>query len=87
EGQNGASCEFFNIGTGRGVSVLELVHAFERATGQTVPYKIVGRRAGDIEQIYADTSKANQVLGWHSEATLEDTLLSAWNWEKKIRNL
>jgi len=67
--------------------VLELLHAFERATGKAVNFKIVGRRAGDIEQIYADTTKANKVLGWKSDVSLEDTLLSAWNWEKKIRGM
>ena len=85
--QNEGPFEFFNVGTGNGVSVLGLLHAFERATGQKVNYKIVGRRAGDIEQIYADTTKANKVLGWKSDVSLEDTLLSAWNWEKKIRGM
>jgi len=85
--QNLSVFEFFNVGTGTGVSVLSLLDAFEKATGQKVNYKIVGRRAGDIEKIYADTTKANQVLGWKSEATLEETLLSAWNWEKRLRNL
>lgn len=83
--KNESVFEFFNVGTGTGVSVLALLKAFEKATGQKVNYKIVGRRAGDIEKIYADTTKANQVLGWQSAATLEETLLSAWNWEKKIR--
>ena len=83
--KNESGFEFFNVGTGTGVSVLALLKAFEKATGQKVNYKIVGRRAGDIEKIYADTTKANQVLGWKSAATLEETLLSAWNWEKKIR--
>jgi len=85
--KNESAFEFFNVGTGMGVSVLQLLHAFERATGQKINYKIVGRRAGDVEQIYADTTKANQVLGWKSAATLEETLLSAWNWEKKIRGI
>ncbi len=85
--QNESDFEFFNIGTGSGVSVLELVHTFERVTGQKVNYRIVGRRAGDIEKIYADTTKANNVLGWKSAATLDETLLSAWNWEKRIRNI
>ncbi|MCK9412145.1 MAG: UDP-glucose 4-epimerase GalE [Prolixibacteraceae bacterium] len=83
--KNESAFEFFNVGTGKGVSVLELLNAFEKATGQKVNYKIVGRRAGDIEQIYADTTKANSVLGWKSVATLEETLLSAWNWEQRIR--
>jgi UDP-glucose 4-epimerase len=85
--KNESVFEYFNVGTGNGVSVLELLHAFEKATGQKVNYRIVGRRAGDIEKIYADTTKANEVLGWKSEATLEETLLSAWNWEKRIRNV
>ncbi|MCX6220453.1 MAG: UDP-glucose 4-epimerase GalE [Bacteroidia bacterium] len=83
--KNESAFEFFNVGTGNGVSVLELLNSFEKATGQKVNYKIVGRRAGDIEKIYADTTKANTVLGWKSMATLEETLLSAWNWEKRIR--
>ena len=85
--QNESDFEFFNIGTGTGVSVLELLHTFEKVTGQKVNYRIVGRRAGDIEKIYADTTKANNVLGWKSVATLDETLLSAWNWEKRIRNI
>jgi UDP-glucose 4-epimerase len=85
--QNESDFEFFNIGTGTGVSVLELLHTFEKVTEQKVKYRIVGRRAGDIEKIYADTAKANNVLGWKSAATLEETLLSAWNWEKRIRNI
>jgi len=85
--KNESVFEFFNVGTGNGVSVLALLNAFEKATGQKVNYKIVGRRAGDIEQIYADTTKANTVLGWKSMATLEETLLSAWNWEKRIRKI
>jgi len=76
--------EFFNVGTGKGVSVLEIISSFERATGEKVPHKIVERRAGDVEQIYAETSNANKVLGWKSEATLDDTLLSAWNWQKSL---
>jgi len=84
---NTAPFEFFNVGTGAGVSVLGLLNAFEKATGQKVNYKIVGRRAGDIEKIYADTTKANQILGWKSETSLEETLLSAWNWEKRIRKM
>ncbi len=85
--KNLSAFEYFNVGTGAGVSVLGLLSAFEQATGQKVNFKIVGRRAGDIEKIYADTAKANEVLGWHSEATLEETLLSAWNWEKRIRKM
>ena len=79
--------EYFNIGTGTGASVLEVVNTFEEATGVKVNYKIVDRRAGDIEKIYADTTRANTVLGWKAETSLYDTLLSAWNWEKKLRNI
>ena len=79
--------EYFNIGTGRGCSVLELVSLFERATGVRVPHKIVGRRAGDIEKIWADTSYANRELGWKAERSIEDTLRSAWAWEKRLRGI
>lgn len=76
--------EVFNLGTGRGVSVLELINAFEKSTGVKVPYKIVGRREGDIEKVWADPTHANKVLGWKSEETLEDTLASAWKWQLKL---
>ncbi len=79
--------EFFNIGTGQGRSVLELVAAFEKATGVKVPHKIVGRRAGDIEKIWADTTFANRELGWKAERPIEETLASAWAWEKRLRGL
>ena len=68
-----------------GVSVLELIHTFEQATGVKVPHKIVGRREGDIEQVWANPEKANNVLGWKAEESLEDTLRSAWNWQLKLR--
>lgn len=77
--------EVFNIGTGRGLSVLELIHAFEAATGVKLNYQIVGRRAGDIEKVWANPEKANKVLGWKAETSLEDTLKSAWNWQVKLR--
>ncbi len=86
-GKNNAKIEAFNIGTGRGLSVLELVNDFQKATGVALPYKIVGRRAGDIEQIWADPLKANTVLGWRAQETIEDTLRSAWNWEKRLRGI
>jgi UDP-glucose 4-epimerase len=76
--------ETFNLGTGRGVSVLELINAFEKSTGVKVPYKIVERREGDIEKVWADPTHANKVLGWKSEETLEDTLASAWKWQVKL---
>lgn len=77
--------EVFNIGTGKGLSVLELIDAFERATGVKLNYKIVGRRAGDIEQVWANPEFANNELGWTAEIGIEETLLSAWNWQKKLR--
>jgi len=77
--------EVFNLGTGTGLSVLEIIHAFEKATGQKLNYRIVPRREGDVEQVYADTRYANQELGWKSEKEIGETLLSAWNWEKNIR--
>ena len=77
--------EVFNIGTGKGVSVLELINVFEKATGVKLNYKIVGRRAGDIEKVWANPEKANNVLGWKAETSLEDTLKSAWDWQVKLR--
>ena len=77
--------EVFNLGTGRGVSVLELINSFERATGVAVPHKIVGRREGDIEQVWANPDRANNVLGWTAEESLDDTLASAWRWQEKLR--
>ena len=77
--------EIFNLGTGRGVSVLELINAFEKSTGVKVPHKIVGRREGDIEQVWANPEKANKVLGWTAQENIEDTLASAWKWQLKLR--
>ena len=87
EGKNKSNYEFFNVGTGRGLSVLELVNAFKKSTGVDLPYKIVGRRAGDIVKIWADTTLANTELGWKAEVPIEQTLLNAWNWEKKCRGI
>lgn len=77
--------EIFNLGTGRGVTVLELINAFENGTGVKVPHKIVGRREGDIEKVWANPEHANKVLGWTAKESVEDTLVSAWNWQKKLR--
>lgn len=87
EGKNKASYEIFNLGTGNGASVLEMVKGFEKTTGVKLNYKIVPRRAGDIEKIWADTTFANTELGWKAKTSLEETLLSAWNWEKNIRGI
>ena len=78
--------EIFNLGTGKGSSVLEIVNAFEKVTGVKLKYSITDRRVGDVESVYADTKYANEELGWKTEIGLEETLLSAWNWEKYIRN-
>ena len=87
EGRSKADYEIFNIGTGRGVSVLELVHRFEQANGVKLNYRIVGRRAGDIVAIWADPSYANTELEWKAERSLDDTLRSAWAWEKHLRGM
>lgn len=79
--------EVFNLGTGRGLSVKEIVETFMKVTGVKVPYAIVGRREGDIEQVWANPSKANEVLGWKADTPVEDVLLSAWKWEKHLRNI
>jgi UDP-glucose 4-epimerase len=86
-GKNKKYYEIFNLGTGNGLSVLEIVKGFEKATGVKLNYKIVERRAGDIEKIWADTTFANNELGWKASIGLKETLLSAWNWEKRIRGL
>lgn len=83
--QNTEKVETFNLGTGTGSSVLEVIQAFEKVSGQKLPYQIVGRREGDITSAYANTDKANTVLGWKAELTLEESLASAWKWEQKIR--
>ncbi len=78
--------ETFNLGTGTGSSVLEVIAAFEKVSGQKLPYKIVARREGDITSAYANTDKANNVLGWKAKSTLEEAMESAWKWEQKIRS-
>jgi UDP-glucose 4-epimerase len=83
--QNAEKVEIFNLGTGTGSSVLEVIQAFEKVSNTQLPYKIVDRREGDVTQAYADTTKANNVLGWKTESSLEDALASAWKWEQKIR--
>jgi UDP-glucose 4-epimerase len=84
--KNVAKVETFNLGTGTGSSVLEVIHAFEKVSGQKLPYKIVARREGDITEAYANTDKANTVLGWKAQSTLEEAMASAWKWEQKIRS-
>ena len=84
--QNDTNYEFFNLGTGKGSTVLEVIQSFERVSGKSLNYKIVDRREGDITAAYADTSKAFNVLGWKTELSLDDAMESAWKWEQKIRN-
>lgn len=77
--------EIFNLGTGNGLSVLQLINTFEKATGVKVPHKIVGRRAGDIEKVWANPTYANEVLGWKADTPIADTMRSAWAWQCKLR--
>lgn len=86
ENKNIEKVETFNLGTGTGSSVLEVIKTFEKVSGKKLPYKIVGRREGDITSAYANTDKANNVLGWKAQSTLEEALASAWKWEQKIRS-
>jgi UDP-glucose 4-epimerase len=86
EERNKENYEVFNLGAGTGVSVLEAIAAFERATGEKVKYTIAPRREGDIEKIWADPSLANRELHWKTEITLDEAMETAWRWEKKIRN-
>lgn len=76
-------CEAFNLGSGRGSSVLEIIHAFEKATGIAIPYELAPRRPGDIAVSYSDASKAERLLGWKAELGLEDMCASSWNWQNK----
>ena len=84
--KNISKVETFNVGTGTGSSVLEVINTFEKVSGKKLPYKIVARREGDITSAYANTDKANTVLGWKAKSTLEEGLASAWKWEQKIRS-
>lgn len=86
EGKNKANYEVFNLGTGTGVSVLEAISSFERVSGVKLKYRIVGRRAGDIEKIWADPAYANKELGWKTLSSLDEAMKTAWDWEKMIRS-
>lgn len=87
EGRNKEAFEIFNVGTGRPVSVFELVHGFEKANNLKLNYKVAPRRAGDVTAVWADTTLANEELGWKAERELTDTLRSAWAWECHVRNI
>jgi UDP-glucose 4-epimerase len=84
--QNLDKIETFNLGTGTGSSVLEVINAFENVSGQKLAYKIVDRREGDITSAFANTDKANNILGWKTQSTLEEAIASAWKWEQKVRS-
>lgn len=87
EGKMDANYEIFNIGTGRPVSVLELITRFEKVNSLNLNYRMAPRRAGDVPAVWADTTRANNVLGWKAERSLDDTLASAWAWEKHLRGI
>lgn len=82
DNKNEQEIEVFNVGTGRGSSVMEIIKTFEKVSGQALPYKIVGKREGDITEAYACTKKANEILGWKASLSLEEALSSAWKWEQ-----
>ncbi len=86
DGGSKANYEVFNLGMGKGVSVLEAIAAFEKVSGVKLNYSITGRRAGDIEKIWADPSLANRELGWMAEITIEEAMETAWRWENKLKN-
>ena len=87
EGKSAQSYEIFNIGTGRAVSVFELVNTFEKVNNLKLNYKVAPRRAGDVVAVWADTSLANKELNWQAERSVEQTLQAAWEWEKRVRNI
>lgn len=84
--KNDSNFEIFNLGTGTGSTVLEVIKSFERVSGKGLNYKIVDRRPGDVIAAYAETTKAKEVLGWQTKSSLDDAIASAWKWEQKIRN-
>lgn len=84
--KNVEKVETFNLGTGTGSSVLEVIYSFEKVSNKKLPYKIMDRREGDITEAYANTDKANTVLGWKAKSTLDEAMTSAWKWEQKIRS-
>ena len=87
EGKSAQSYEIFNIGTGRAVSVFELVKSIEKVNNLKLNYKVAPRRAGDVVAVWADTSLANKELNWQAERSVEQTLQAAWEWEKRVRNI
>lgn len=86
-GKNNYNYETYNVGTGKGSTVLEVIHSFEKVSGKKVPYNFAPRRKGDVIQAYADTTKANNELGWQATSSLDEAMRSAWKWEQHIRNI
>ena len=86
DGKQKSNWEVFNLGTGNGFTVLEVIESFERVSGHKLEYKIVERRAGDIEKVWADTAYANEELGWKAERSLDGMIASAWKWEQALSN-
>jgi len=84
ENKGKANLEVFNLGTGHGFSVLDVIRSFEKVTGLKLNYRIVARREGDVEKVWADTHYANAELGWKAVKSLDDMTISAWNWEKRL---
>jgi len=82
----GSNMEFVNLGTGKGTSVLEIINNFEELTGVKLNWEFGGRREGDLEEIFAETKKAEELLGWKSKLTFKDAIVDAWNWEQKLMN-
>lgn len=83
--KNQTAFEVFNVGTGKGSSVFEVIKAFENVAGKPLNYQVVDRRPGDVTAVYADTTKANQDLGWQARRSLDEALSSAWKWEQRVR--
>lgn len=86
EGDSGSNYEVFNIGTGKGTSVLEVIYAFEKSTGEKLNYSIGPRRIGDVEKVFGDVTKATKELGWKAELGVDEMMKSAWEWEKYLKN-
>lgn len=86
EGNNRKNCEVYNLGTGNGITVLEMINAFEKVSGQKLNYKIGPRRLGDVVSVYADNTKARALLGWEPKYTLDQMMSTAWNWEQTMKN-
>ena len=86
EEEKGQNYEVFNIGTGKGTSVLEIINAFEQSTGEKLSYTIGKRREGDVEKTFGDVTKSNDILGWKAVLGINEMMSSAWNWEKYLRD-